>query len=189
MHLLGRTAEQVRLQRGVDKAAATLQAEKKQERALLEKQLKAQELQQKANIKWNIKQSTALNKNLQTINKADINNVSNINTSYIGTNGNPIVGDGIVKKYNDFAKTLPQGLTEDELKEKVEDAGLDFNIYKESIDEVGQDLSDQFIDYVKGQYGLIPNSPQNIEDTKLYDETQKKYWNINEWWFRAFRFT
>ena len=161
------------LQAGVDKAAATLQAEKKQERALLEKQLKAQELQQKANIKWNIKQSTALNKNLQTINKADINNVSNINTSYIGTNGNPIVGDGIVKKYNDFAKTLPQGLTEDEVKEKVEDAGLDFNIYKESIDEVGQDLSDQFIDYVKGQYGLIPNSPQNIEDTKLYDETQK----------------
>ena len=161
------------LQAGVDKAAATLQAEKKQERALLEKQLKAQELQQKANIKWNIKQSTALNKDLKTINKANVSNVSSFNNSYIGTNGNPIVGNDIVKKYNDFAKTLPKDLTEDEVKDKVEEAGLDFNIYKESIDEVGPDLSDQLIDYVKGQYGLIPNSPQNIEDTKLYDETQK----------------
>lgn len=161
------------LQSGIDKAAATMQAEKKQEKALLEKQVKAQELQDKANIKWSIKQSTALNNDLGKINELNINNVANINTSYIRGNGDPVHGDDIIKTYFDFSQTLTEGLTDDEIKEKVSAAGLDYDTYLDSTDEAGIDLSDQLITYVKDQYGLIPNAPQNIADTKLYDESQK----------------
>ena len=161
------------LQAGVDKAAATLQAEKKQEKLLLEKQLKAQEAQQKTDIKWKIKQSTALNNNLGKINAANINNVANLNTSYIRGNGDPVYGDDIIKTYVDFAKNLPEGLTEDEIKDKVDVAGLDYDTYLESTDEVGPDLSEQLTSYVTSQYGLIPNTPTTIDQTRLYDETQR----------------
>ena len=161
------------LQSGIDKAAATMQAEKKQEKALLEKQVKAQELQDKANIKWSIKQSTALNNDLGEINKLNINNVANLNTSYIRGNGDPVYGDDIIKTYFDFSQTLTEGLTDDEIKAKVLAAGLDYDTYLDSTDEAGIDLSDQLTTYVKDQYGLIPNAPQNIADTKLYNESQK----------------
>ncbi len=164
------------LQSGTDKAIAAVAAKKKQEQIQLQKQLKKDQKAEQDKIDWQLKQTTAYNKDAQKINMVDFG--EQINPSGIGVDGKLIHTAETAKVYSDFAATLPSDITDAELEialnNKYGNEAPDVNTFYGALNERGVPLETQLQDFAKVNYLSIPYKPQTSEEIDAYSKSQEK---------------